>query len=450
MRKLDEKELRAFCERHNIEIASESRSNKGIILELGCCVFDESHTDSGKLLISDKGAISYKCHHDSCKEKNIADFIRKYEPDFYKDGAAVKGGAQKHIVQDIVLPNVEETEETEVDWLIDGYIPKNNITVLCGDGGVGKTMIWCEIAAAVSNGKVPKFFDASGKMNNPFEDRKTVIYFSAEDDTSTVLKARLRNAGADMRNILYLGAENKEFQKIKFVSDELIALIEKYKPILCIFDPLQSFLDDKVRMGERNAMRSRLDPLAGLATRTGTTMLILMHTNKRENAFGRNRMADSSDIWDRARSVLIAGRTNQEGVFYLSHEKTNYGKMSETILYKITDEGIRFEGLSNKKDADFVHEQTYAKREAPKRDDVKKMILEQLQNGERSVEEVDDYIVKAMSVSKSTLQRAKRELQTSLQIKVWKTGNQKSENQEWRIALRQADNVNSSTKNLEK
>ncbi len=442
MRRLNEETLRDFCKRHSIEIVSESISEKGKVLRLKGCVFDDSHTDSGKLIISAKGSCSYKCNHDSCQDKTLADFIKKYEPDFYKDGAAVKSGKQQsHIVEDIVLPRVEETAEAEVDWLIERYIPKDTITILCGDGGVGKTTIWCEIAAAVSRGEVPRFFDPLGTMSNPFEDRKTVIYFSAEDDTSTVLKSRLRKAGADMHNILYLGAENEDFQKIKFVSDELVALVEKYKPILCIFDPLQSFLDDRVRMGERNAIRSRLDPLAGLASRMNTTILILMHTNKRENAFGRNRMADSSDIWDRARSVLIAGKTNQDGMFYLSHEKTNYGKLAETILYSIADDGIRFEGLSTKKDADFVREQTYTKRDAPKRDDVKKMILEQLKGGERLVEEVDDYITNAMSVSKSTLQRAKSDLKEAGEIKIWKTGNQKSENQEWWISLRGGENV---------
>ncbi len=342
---------------------------------------------------------------------------------------------------DISLQNVNETDETSVDWLIGNYIPKDNITILCGDGGTGKTMIWCELAAAISNGTLPPFMQSVASKGNPFEDRRTVIYFSAEDDTGTVLRARLRKAGADLHNIYYLGAESENFQKIKFVSDELTALIEKYRPALCIFDPLQSFLDDNVRMGERNAMRSRLDPLAGLAARTQTTMLILMHTNKREGAYGRNRMADSSDIWDRARSVLIAGKADQEGIYYLSHEKCNYGRLGDTILYRITDDGIEFAGTSTKKDADYVRAQAYTKKDVPKREDAKQMLLDELADGERLVSDIDDFILNVMNVSKETLKRAKKELVEEKKISIWKTGNPQAKNQRWHISLRGGQNV---------
>mgnify|MGYP000461810604 CR=1 FL=1 len=63
--------------------------------------------------------------------------------------------------------NLEETEEKTPEWLISGYIPKRKITVLAGDGGAGKTTIWCAIAAAVSSGQ-PCFLD----QDNPFWTRQ--------------------------------------------------------------------------------------------------------------------------------------------------------------------------------------------------------------------------------------------------------------------------------------
>ena len=67
-------------------------------------------------------------------------------------------------------------------------------------------------------------------------------------------------------------------------------------------------------------------------------------------------MADSSDIWDLGRSALMAGRTKDEGVMYLSHEKSNYGRLQKTILFSVTDTGIEFKGTSKKKDRDYVSE----------------------------------------------------------------------------------------------
>lgn len=58
--------------------------------------------------------------------------------------------------KEIKLPKLicmADVEEKEAEWLISGYIPKGNITILAGDGGSGKTTTWCGIAAAVSAGK---------------------------------------------------------------------------------------------------------------------------------------------------------------------------------------------------------------------------------------------------------------------------------------------------------
>lgn len=38
-------------------------------------------------------------------------------------------------------------------WLITDHMPRYQITSLAGDGGSGKTTVWCALAAAVSSGK---------------------------------------------------------------------------------------------------------------------------------------------------------------------------------------------------------------------------------------------------------------------------------------------------------
>ena len=84
--------------------------------------------------------------------------------------------------------------------------------------------------------------------------------------------------------------------------------VGKAAPALVIIDPLQSFLPAGVEMASRNQMRSALLPLKALCAKHGCAALISMHTNKRANVSGRARLADSSDIWDIARSVLMMGR----------------------------------------------------------------------------------------------------------------------------------------------
>ena len=104
-------------------------------------------------------------------------------------------------------------------------------------------------------------------------------------------------------------------------------------------------------------MRQEVEPLIRLGEDYGTTFLIVMHTNKQSGVFGRRRMADSADLWDVARSVLMVGETSEEGIGYISQEKSSYAKTSPTILFK-TEGGIAtYHGTTAKKDRDYVLEE---------------------------------------------------------------------------------------------
>ena len=85
--------------------------------------------------------------------------------------------------------------ERSPEWLIEGYIPKKEITVMAGDGGVGKTFVWCGVAAAISSGSKPFILNNLVPDNAGREPQK-VMYFSSEDSNEAVLLPRLRASGA--------------------------------------------------------------------------------------------------------------------------------------------------------------------------------------------------------------------------------------------------------------
>lgn len=275
-----------------------------------------------------------------------------------------------------LLVPLSSVEEKEAEWLVPQYIPKGQITVLAGDGGSGKTTIWCGQAAAVSKGgKV--FFDVTPEDLAQCEPKK-VLFFSSEDSIEYTLKARLRKAGANLDNIYSASLRDERFAQIKFNSPLLKELIGQIKPALVIFDPIQAFIPPDIQMGQRNAMRNCLNPLIGLGEEYGTTFLIVVHTNKRQGTYGRNRIADSADVWDIARSVLITGTTTDNKTRYLSHEKSNYGEPGETVLYTIEDGIAIFKDSCDKHDADFVKERDLSTYQAPQRHDAEKFILDYL------------------------------------------------------------------------
>jgi hypothetical protein len=169
-------------------------------------------------------------------------------------------------------------------------------------------------------------------------------------------------------------------------------------------------------MGDRNAMRQCLAPLIGYGEEYGTTFIIIVHSNKRSNAWGRNRIADSADIWDISRSVLIVGETKDKGIRYISQEKNNYGQLSETILFSISDEKIIKHGVTTKRDREFMTEAS-GERSAPARDEAREFILDSLRDGEMQIKELDES-AKALGLSQSAMRRAKEQLKAEKAVTV--------------------------------
>lgn len=316
------------------------------------------------------------------------------------------------------LVSMDKVEEKEPEWLVTDYIPKGQITVLAGDGGSGKTTIWCSIAAAVSSGG-PCFLN----QDNPFAKEclpGRVLFFSSEDSAEYTLKGRLRRSGAKLENVLSLDLADERFPEIKFNAPLLEELIKEYRPELVIFDPLQSYVPPDIQMGQRNAMRACLNPLIGLGEKYGTTFIIIVHTNKQVGLWGRKRIADSADIWDIARSVLIAGEAN-DGLRYISQEKSNYGPQAQTVLFRLDSGKVEFEGYTDKKDKDYVTAATAATYQAPAREDAKTFILDYLKDGEKETADLDG-MMKAQGISGKTLERAKADLKKDGAIKYFNRG----------------------------
>ena len=157
----------------------------------------------------------------------------------------------------------------------------------------------------------------------------------------------------------------------------------------------------------------------------GCAVLIVMHSNKKQGVSGRARLADSSDIWDMARSVLMMGRAKNDGKIYLSHEKNSYARPQQTVLLHIDDvevEGVKtaravFDGYTDKKDADFIEERRV--RTAETRQDTRSAILNVLSEsrlGSMPSNELRAAVLREIGCSDSTYNRVYSDLTKSSQI----------------------------------
>lgn len=326
--------------------------------------------------------------------------------------------------------------EEEATWLIPGWIPEAQITLIAADGGVGKTTLWVDIIAALSAGR-RCILDPEGHTRQPMK----IAFCTTEDSVKKKLRKKLREAGANMDNIITMDLSADKtgaLRNFKFGSSSMERFIKHFKPVACAFGPVQGFLPPKVNMGSRNEMRDCMAPLIALGEDTGTTFLIICHTNKRKGAYGRDRIADSADLWDIARSVIMAGYTETQGIRYLSNEKNNYTQLQETILFSIDESGqIRREGSSWKRDKEYMIEAATAKT-APKRDDCKEFILNALKDGPMKS---DDLIKKAQEFGYSfiTVKRIRKEMKDEGLIETYATGSAKKGSRVWYIRLKQGD-----------
>ncbi len=297
-----------------------------------------------------------------------------------------------------------DVQERQAQWLVPGLIPAGQISVLGADGGTGKSSLWVDLAAAVSQGRAC-VLDPPGTVRPAGK----VLFLSGEDSVAVVLKGKLRSAGAAMERIFTVTGE--ALNALKLGTAEFSALVRQLEPALVVIDPLQSFLPPGVNMASRNEMRQALMSLIPLGEETGAATLIVCHTNKRKAAAGRDRLSDSSDLWDVARSVLMAGYTGNPRERYCSNEKNSYAPQADTVLFRIDPQGLPTRtGTTDKRDRDFVTATALGRGRSP-REDCRDWLRRELESapGPLRTADLEDRALCA-GFSRSTFHRAKNAL----------------------------------------
>ncbi len=359
-------------------------------------------------------AVNYKIDQwlNTCKQAWQADpaaFMAAVNADAKQRKLALEGSAaQPGLLADVPIQSVA--------WLVPQLLPLGEVSLLGADGGTGKGIWQAQLIAYVTAGKTSGFFPL------PPQQTGKVLLLAGEDDPGKVLKARLLAAGADMNRVLVLTADDyfgKTGQPLTLKDQALADFAAKAGPLLLIVDPLQSFLPAGVEMASRNQMRSILLPLKAIAAAQQCAVLLVMHSNKKQGVSDRKRLADSSDIWDMARSVLMMGRSNSDGKIYLSHEKSSYSRPQQTVLLHIEDvelDGVRtaqavFDGYTDKKDADFIKEPRV--RQAQTKEDTRDAILNVLAEsrlGSMASPQLKSEVMREIGCSERTYKSAYAEL----------------------------------------
>lgn len=221
------------------------------------------------------------------------------------------------------------------------YLPIGDYSVMMADGGTGKTVLCCGIAAAVSTGKsLPgEEFQREGQP---------VLIISAED-SGEILRKRLALSGADLTRVFILDCSDSLGMDFSDHYDEFQNTIIAYVPALVIIDPWHAFLGAGVDINRVNALRPVFQKLSHLAKKCHCAMILVSHVNKRAQGENANNAATgSSDFINASRSAFrVIFDDSDEDFRILVHTKTNYAAYGKSVRYRINDGGMVWDGFSD-------------------------------------------------------------------------------------------------------
>lgn len=229
------------------------------------------------------------------------------------------------------------------EWLVEGLIPAGCVTLISGDGGLGKGTLMLQLGLAAATGGD---WLGRGVKAGPS------IVIQAEDEDDEIGR-RLRSiAGAQGIDLAHadaletisqdhLGEEIALFRQVdghlaptgllQWIEER----IERTRPVLFVLDPLADFFDgDHNSRGEATQFVRKL---ARLAARTGTAIVLIDHPSYAGMQSGRGTAGTTG--WNfKVRSRLYLS-VNKDGDLILAHMKSNYGaKANQTRL--LFDRGL--------------------------------------------------------------------------------------------------------------
>lgn len=405
-------DLEAWLGEHGIPVKREGPWGRdGYRWVLEECPWN-GYTDSAAYIVRFAGgAIAAGCHHNGCQGYGWRDLREHYEPGSYERNGHRAGDR----LQEIRVPVgtlLSEVEPETVEWLWSGRIPLGKLTVVDGDPGLGKSAMTLDIAARVSAGmKLP-----DGERCEP----AGVILMSAEDGLADTIRPRLDAAGADTKRILALTAklDPKGTEQIVSIPEDLPLIeheIERIGARLVVVDPLMAFLSGDTNSHRDQDVRRALAPLAVLAQRTGTAILIVRHLNKTSGSNTLYRGGGSIGIIGAARSGLVVAEDPEDPERrILAHNKQNLCKPAVSLVFAVEaapNNGaarIAWHGQSEL-NASQILRAPADEEEKSALSEAKEFLVDELEDGPMAAKQVKKNACEA-DIAERTLKRAKADL----------------------------------------
>ncbi len=240
------------------------------------------------------------------------------------------GKKRKLIEGEGVLATMANSVETEkVQWLWKGYIPSGKMTIIAGDPGMGKSTIALDLVSRISQGTILPTGERSVSG--------TCLIASAEDSPEDTIVPRLIAAGANLSRVGIIRHVriDDDLHYLSFPRDleRLRNILIKKGARMFIIDPLNAFLEKGTDTYKDQDVRAILAPLEAIAEETGTSIIIVAHLNKKEDAGTLYRVGGSIGFIGAARSVLAVSHTPRKDFRVIYSLKSNLAAKPKALGY---------------------------------------------------------------------------------------------------------------------
>jgi len=248
---------------------------------------------------------------------------------------------------------LDEVPIEEVRWLWHAWLVRDALNMLDGDPGILKTYVAICLCAAITRGQniMP---DDEGE---PVKGR--ILYFSTEDQASSVLHPRLLAAGADVSQCFVLNPDHQvEDTKSKdgkmkdyfFTLDDMAELeleVDRIKPVLIVLDPMYGMLPSETNPNSEADMRPLLRSLARLCEKKHVTILAIRHCKKGDSSSALMSGGGSIGVSAAVRcNLFMANDPKDPDTSVLAVSKNNYIRKPTSLTCTIKDGIFQWTGTS--------------------------------------------------------------------------------------------------------
>lgn len=221
----------------------------------------------------------------------------------------------------------ELRQATQPKFLAKNRIPTSAITILIGEEGIGKSLLWVLIVAAITNGK------AMPEFGIPEREPAKVILILTEDEWSDAVLPRLQVAGANLDNVQVLCTQDDGSGSPTFPDDMHLILESDPPPALVVCDAWLDTVPGRISVKDPQQSRQALHPWKEAAGKTQASMMLLTHSNRLETANIRDRYGASASLRQKARMTLYSLGDGE--TLYVGPDKSNGTARTKASIFRI-------------------------------------------------------------------------------------------------------------------